>query len=511
MEARTTTSPGLFLHLYFKLPGVADRSVKITAMVHPPAAARVLIVDDDPQERQNLSTKVAALGYAVETAQDGEEALDKLSSSVVDVIVTDLMMPRMDGVQLLKELLARGDVTPTIVLTSFGSVDKAVSIVKDFRAFWYLEKPAQVTVLAPLLERAIRQGNLLNETQRLRRQLGYEGVLEDLIGSSAAMRVVFSGIQLAAPSSASVVITGESGTGKELVAAAIHKLSARSNGPFVPINCAALPETLIESELFGHEKGAFTGALERRAGCFEHANQGTLFLDEIAEMPIAMQAKLLRVLEQSAVRRLGGQREIPVDVRVLAATNRPLLEAIDKKMLREDVYYRLNVFHIELPPLRQRKEDIPALAAAFIRIINKKNDCKVTDLHPDVLWQFMDYSWPGNVRELRNVLERAIIVAREGTVMAGHLSPGFRAAPLHTPPVASAPVPASRDSITVGAGQRLEDVEREYIRLTLKHSRTHREAAGVLGISLRTLHKRLAELKAADALTSTSAAVGAEG
>src|SRR6185437_7744165 len=321
----------------------------------------------------------------------------------------------------------------------------------------------------------------------------------------------FSAIQLAAPSSASVVITGESGTGKELVASAIHRLSPRAAGPFVPVNCAALPETLIESELFGHEKGAFTGALERRAGCFEHANQGTLFLDEIAEMPIAMQAKLLRVLEQSAVRRLGGQREIPVDVRVVTATNRPLLDAIEKKMLREDVYYRLNVFHIELPPLRQRKDDIPALAASFIRSINKKNDCHVTDIHPEVLSQFMDYSWPGNVRELRNVLERAIIVARVGVLMSSHLAPAFRLSPQRTPIPVASPAPAAAppassgpgsravDSITVEAGKSLEEVEKQYIRLTLKHSRTHREAAGILGISLRTLHKRLSELKAADA------------
>jgi transcriptional regulator with PAS, ATPase and Fis domain len=278
------------------------------------------------------------------------------------------------------------------------------------------------------------------------------------------------------------------------------------SGPFVAINCAALPETLIESELFGHEKGAFTGALERRPGCFEHANQGTLFLDEIAEMPITMQPKLLRVLEQSAVRRLGGQREIPVDVRVIAATNRPLLDAIEKKLLREDVYYRLNVFHIELPPLRQRKDDIPALATAFIRGINKKNDCRVTDVHSDVLGMFMDYPWPGNVRELRNVLERAIIVAREGTVMACHLSPGFRVPPSPVPQASKPAAPASlasppiltvADSVTLGAGQRLEEVEKAYIQLTLKHSKTNKEAAGTLGISLRTLHKRLSELKAA--------------
>jgi DNA-binding NtrC family response regulator len=488
-------------------------------MITTPAVSRVLIVDDDPEERQGLSSKVSALGYAVEMASDGEEALDKLRSIVVDVIITDLVMPRMDGVQLLQALLAVGDLTPTIVLTSFGTVDKAVSIVKDYRAFWYMEKPAQLAILAPLLERAIRQKNLLKETERLRRQLGNQGIFEDLVGTSGAMRTVFSAIQQAAPSSASVIITGESGTGKELVASAVHKASPRSAGAFVAINCAALPETLIESELFGHEKGAFTGALERRAGCFEHANQGTLFLDEIAEMPITMQAKLLRVLEQSAVRRLGGQREIPVDVRVVAATNRPLLDAIDKKMLREDVYYRLNVFHIELPPLRQHKEDIPALAATFIRSINKKNDCRVTDLHPEVLDQLMDYSWPGNVRELRNVLERAVIVAREGTVLPGHLSPAVASAqtpqrqqssPAASSPTASSSNSTTKDSITLAVGQQLEDVERAYIRLTLKHARTHREAAAILGISLRTLHKRVSELKAEDSGLALAAVASTE-
>ena len=260
------------------------------------------------------------------------------------------------------------------------------------------------------------------------------------------------------------------------------------------------------------KKAPLPEPLERRAGCFEHANQGTLFLDEIAEMPIAMQPKLLRVLEQSAVRRLGGQREIPVDVRVIAATNRPLAEAIDKKLLREDVYYRLNVFHIELPPLRDRREDIPALSAAFIRTINKKNDCRVTDIHPDVLGQFMDYAWPGNVRELRNVLERAIIVAREGTVLPGHLAPVFRASSTPQRPVSvsvpAMPISSNADSVTLEAGQKLEEVEKAYIQLTLKHARTNKEAAGILGISLRTLHKRLSELKAADSqLNGTSMAI----
>ncbi len=261
-----------------------------------------------------------------------------------------------------------------------------------------------------MLQRAIRFKNLVTETQRLKRQLRYRGELEDLVGASASMRHIFSLIEQVAPTSARVLITGESGTGKELVAAAIHKLSPRAAGPFVAINCAALPESLIESELFGHEKGAFTGAIGTRAGCFEDAHQGTLFLDEIAEMPIAMQAKLLRVLEESKVRRLGGKNEIPVDVRAAqaACTNRPPLEAVEKKFMREDLYYRLNVFQIALPPLRHRLEDIPPIVEAMIRNLNEKGQYRITDLHPEVLAHLMAHSCHGNVRELRTTCSRGL-------------------------------------------------------------------------------------------------------
>src|SRR5579863_3620418 len=336
----------------------------LAASYTPP---RVLVVDDDPQERQDLARIVTALGYAAEVAGDGEEALETLGANPVDAIVTDLMMPRMDGYTLLQTLLSRGDLTPAIVLTGLGSIREAMAIVHDLHAFWFLEKPAQQAILGPLPERAIRQKRLMAETERLQRQLSLHGVLGDMVGTSEPMRQVFSLIQQVAPKTASVLISGESGTGKERAAAAIHKLSARAAGPFIAINCAAIPESLIESELFGHEKGAFTGAVGRQAGCFEHANGGTLFLDEIGEMPMPMQAKLLRVLEESKVRRLGAQREASVDVRVLAATNRPIDEALEKKQLREDLYYRLNVFNILLPPLRHRKEDIPGIAEALIR------------------------------------------------------------------------------------------------------------------------------------------------
>jgi DNA-binding NtrC family response regulator len=463
-------------------------------MLTKSAAARILIVDDDSRERLTISTIVSALGYSGETAEDGEQALEKLGTLPFDVIVTDLMMPRLDGFGLLRQLLERGDLTPAIVLTGFGSIDKAISIVHDLRAFWFLEKPAQSAALATLLERAIRYKRLLAETQRLQRQLSHQGMLDDLVGVSPAIKRVFSLIEQVAPSSAPVLITGESGTGKERVAAAIHRLSSRSTGPFVAVNCAALPENLIESELFGHEKGAFTGAFGRRTGCFEHAHQGTLFLDEIAEMPLAMQAKLLRVLEDSRVRRLGGSAEIPVDVRILAATNRALPEAIEKKLLREDLYYRLNVFNLDLPPLRHRKEDIPILIQSLIRDLNDKHGAHVLDLNPEAFARLMGHSWPGNIRELRNVLERAVIVAREGTILPAHLPPTFH-------------VPADQPSVVVGgeekhtllleAGRPLRDVEKDYIRLTLKQTKNNkRRAAEILGMSVRTLHSRLAELAA---------------
>jgi DNA-binding NtrC family response regulator len=449
--------------------------------------AQILVVEDDACQRSDMAEMVASLGFEVETAGDGQEALAKLAHFPANAILTDLMMPRMDGIALLKELAARGDRTPAIVLTGFGSIDQAISFVHDLKAFWFLEKPVQPGVMRTLLERAVQQSQLLEETDRLNRQLSYQGVLGDLVGESSAMKEIFSLIRQVAPTTASVLITGESGTGKELVARAIHSLSTRSQGPFVAINCAALPETLIESELFGHEKGSFTGAVERRAGCFEQAQNGTLLLDEIGEMPVATQAKLLRVLEESKVRRLGGARDIPISVRVLAATNRPPEKAIESKHLREDLYYRLNVFHIPLPPLRERTQDIPVLAAALIRDMNRKHGSRVTHLSPEVLERFQASSWPGNVRELRNMMERAAILAGEGEIQLHHL-PGAAAPP---PPQVAQQLPPE-DALQVRAGSPMSEIEEAYIRLTLKHTKNNRrQAAELLGICLRTLHSKL--------------------
>jgi len=464
-------------------------------MVPSSASARVLVVDDDQQDRERLAQIIADLGYLCETASDGEGALAKLDAAPVDVIISDLMMPRMDGFELLRTLFERGDLTPAIVLTGAGGVDQAISIVHDLHAFWFLDKPARPAVLATLLERAIQHKSLVKETERLHRQLSQKGFLADLIGVSQPMREIFSLIQQIAPSSASVLITGESGTGKELVASAIHKLSPRVDRPFVAVNCAALPETLIESELFGHEKGAFTGAVGRRAGCFEQANRGTLFLDEIGDMPMAMQPRLLRALQESTIRRLGATSEVAVDVRVLAATNKSLPELIQSKMFREDLFYRLNVFQIAIPPLRDRKDDIPPLTEAIIRDLNRKHDYQVTDIHPAALERLSEYSWPGNVRELRNVLERSLITAREGTLLPGHLPRTFGMSGA-IPAAAEAPL-VSGNAISVEAGRPLSEVEKAYIQLTLKSTGNNKKrAAQILGISLRTLHSRVTEFAA---------------
>ncbi|MCU1237851.1 MAG: two component, sigma54 specific, transcriptional regulator, Fis family [Candidatus Solibacter sp.] len=472
--------------------------------------ANILVVEDDAQQRSDLAEIVRSLGYQVTTAADGLEALSKLATMPASAILTDLVMPRMDGVALLKELAVRGDRTPTVVLTGFGSVDQAISFVHDLKAFWFLEKPLQPGVVRTLLERAIQQNELVKEAERLHSQLSYQGILGDLVGDSACMKEVFSIIRQVAPTSASVLISGESGTGKELVARAIHTLSSRSAGPFVAVNCAALPESLMESELFGHEKGAFTGAVERRAGCFEQAQNGTLLLDEIGDMPIGTQAKLLRVIEESKVRRLGATKDIPIAVRVLAATNRAPEAAVQNKLLREDLYYRLNVFHISLPPLRDRKQDIPSIATAMIRDLNRKHGCRVTHLNQDVLAYFAAGSWPGNVRELRNQVERAVIMAGEGEIQLRHL-PGMATPP--KPAVAaeaSAAPPVKQEGVLqMPVGLKMSEVEENYLRLTLKHTGNNKKrAAELLGLCLRTLHNKLQSYESGKAKTAVAATDG---
>ena len=461
---------------------------------------RVLIVDDEPSQRSGLAAMVAAWGMTPETAAEGNAALEALSHNAADVILTDLSMPGLDGFGFLDKLREMGDMPPTIVLTAFGNIETAVKTVHELGAFWFLEKPIQPKTLEVLVRRAAEHARLRAEKRTLLRRLGYKGTLGELVGASPRMMEIFSLLQQAGPSKACVLITGESGTGKELVARTIHDLSPRREGPFIAINCAALPETLIESELFGHEKGSFTGASERRAGCFEVAQHGTLLLDEIGEMPMPTQAKLLRILEDSKVRRLGGRAEFEVDVRVVAATNKAPDEALRGGHLREDLFYRLNVFHVHLPPLRERKEDISRIAEALIGDLNRKHECRVSDIAPDVLLALERHNWPGNVRELRNVLERAVILAGEGTIELKHI-PAFLQTRTALVAAAGAGSAATAqegaegpDSVRFSIGTTVEEAEKGLILRTLEHTRNNKtRAAEILGISLKTLHNKLKE------------------
>ena len=462
-----------------------------------PQAIKVLIIDDEASQRSGLAAMVSAWGMTPETAAEGEEALEKLGEFPADVILTDLNMPGLDGFGFLERLRDKGDMPPVIVLTAYGNMETAVKTVHELGAYWFLEKPIQPGALEVLLRRAGSHAGLREEKRTLERQLGYKGTLGEMVGRAPKMQEIFTILQQAGPSKACVLVTGESGTGKEVVARTIHALSSRRQGPFVAINCAALPETLIESELFGHEKGSFTGASERRAGCFELAQHGTLLLDEIGEMPMSTQAKLLRILEDSKVRRLGGKSEFEVDVRLIAATNKVPEEAVRGGHLREDLYYRLNVFHVHLPPLRDRMEDIPAIASALIGDLNRKHECKVTDLSAAVVSALMRHNWPGNVRELRNVLERAVIVTGEGTVEVRHLPAflqtqgGGAAASATTAQAVTADDP---ETIRFRVGTTVDEAEKGLILRTLEHTGNNKtRAAEILGISLKTLHNKLKE------------------
>ena len=448
-------------------------------------STHILVVEDDSVQRSDLAEIVRSFGYQVTTAGDGLEALSTLARLPASAILTDLMMPRMDGIALLKELAARGDRTPTVVLTGFGSIDQAISVVHDLKAFWFLEKPLQPGVVRTLLERAVQQNRLAMEAERLNSQLSYQGVLGDLVGDSMCMKEIFSLIRQVAPTTASVLISGESGTGKELVARAIHTLSRRSTGPFVAVNCAALPESLMESELFGHEKGAFTGANERRIGRFEQADGGTLFLDEIGEIDATTQVKLLRVLGERTFERVGANKTIAVDVRLIAATNKPLPAMVKAGTFREDLYFRLRVVELWLPPLRERPGDVPLLALHFLKEVATEYGRPVTDFTVDALQALMNYAWPANVRELRNAIEGAVALCRGDKITLRDLPPNVRGAALAIPA-------AGGRSVLEQPTLTLEEAERQLIIRALQETKGNRTlAAKNLGVSRRTLHRKL--------------------
>src|SRR6187455_1284660 len=395
-------------------------------------AERVLIVEDDTSARVGLEQLVKSWGFLAESAGDGEEALSKVTSFRPAIVISDLVMPRLDGLGLLRALQSQGADVITLLLTAQGTVETAVEAMKE-GAYDYLTKPVDIQRLKILLDKIVERQETLREVKSLRRQLREHGTFGTMIGNSPEMRKIYQVIEQAAPTSASVLITGESGTGKELVAQTIHQLSPRAGFPFVAINCAAIPETLLESEIFGHEKGAFTGASDRRAGCFELADRGTLFLDEIGEMTPTTQVKLLRVLQERKFRRLGGRAEQSVDVRVIAATNVEPQEAVQAGKLREDLFYRLNVFAFRLPPLRERKEDLPLLVQSFINEFNTRNQKSIAGVDHQAMRVLEQHSWPGNVREVKNVIERATILAGGPFIEPQHLPPSLSEAP-PTPP-----------------------------------------------------------------------------
>ena len=456
-----------------------------SAQVESAVAERVLIVEDDAAARTGLEQLLRNWGFIAESAADGEEALQKVTSFRPAIVISDLVMPRMDGLELLRTLQSQGADVITLLLTAQGTVDTAVEAMKE-GAYDYLTKPVDLQRLKILLDKIVERQSTLREVKVLRRQLREYGAFGSLVGNSPEMRKLYRVVEQAAPTAASVLITGESGTGKELVAQTIHHLSPRNGFPFVAINCAAIPETLLESEIFGHEKGAFTGAADRRQGCFELADRGTLFLDEIGEMTPATQVKLLRVLQERTFRRLGGRNEQSVDVRVIAATNIDPAEAVQKGKLREDLYYRLNVFALGLPPLRERKDDLALLIQAFITEFNARNQKSIAGVDREAMRLLEQYAWPGNVRELRNVIERAIILA-----------PGPFIEPRHLPPPLTEEPPAEqRPQVALGPGTTVEEAERRLIMMTLEHTRDNKtRAAEILGISLKTLHNKLNRLR----------------
>jgi DNA-binding NtrC family response regulator len=439
----------------------------------------ILIVDDEKNSREGLE-RALRRSYEVLTAENGARALDLLASNPVDAMVSDVRMPGMDGLTLLQRALARTPQPVCIILTAYGTIEMAVEAMRR-GAYDFMTKPINLDRLDILLKRALHARDVETENRQLREQLDSKFGLAQIIGQSPVMQEVFETIKQVAASRATVLIQGESGTGKELVARAIHQLSPRAKGPFVAVHCAALSTNLLESELFGHERGAFTGATERRPGRFELADGGTLFLDEISEIDPSVQVKILRVLEERRFERVGGRETLDVDVRLVAATNRDLKKEVEQGRFREDLFFRLYVVVLTLPPLRDRTGDIPLLVQHFMRHFAKENNKEIEGLTPEAVDQLASYAWPGNVRELRNTLERMIVMARGNRLTVRDLPAGIREQ-------------ATGSTASAGGGLSLEQTEKQLIQRALKvHGGNRTKAASDLGISRRTLHRKLNE------------------
>jgi two-component system response regulator HydG len=446
--------------------------------------ATLLVADDDPGLRESLERTLTREGYSVVLASDGRAALERVQAGGIDLIVTDLRMPGLTGLELLRAAKAIMPDVDVILLTAFGTVEEAVKAMKD-GAYDFLTKPFRREQLIKLIDKALERRDLIEQNRALKKQLEDLRAKGQMIGASPTWRRMMTLVEQVADSSATILIQGESGTGKELVARTIHERSARRNGPFVAVNCAALPETLLESELFGYEKGAFTGAAGRKEGRFELASGGTLFLDEVADLSLVTQPKILRVLQEGEFERLGGTRTIQVDVRIVAATNRDLSEMVKDKRFREDLYYRLNVITVRVPPLREHPEDIRLLAQHYLRVYSAKNGRQLEGFSNEAIARLESYAWPGNVRELENLVERSVLLARKDRIDAEDLPEEVMG--VKRPP---------RDAILELVGTPLADIEERLLDETLRITGGNKtQAAELLGIDVRTVARKLERRK----------------
>jgi two-component system response regulator PilR (NtrC family) len=449
------------------------------------ADAKILVVDDERSMRELLAITLRQDGYDVAVADSGETAMAALQADTYDLVITDLRMRHVDGLGVLRSAKELSPQAVVLVVTAYASTETAVEAMK-LGAYDYITKPFKLDEIRLTIEKALERKRLADENQALKRQLRRERGFENFVGKTRKMLDVFDTIRKAADSTSTVMITGESGTGKELVAQAIHHESARRNAPFVSVNCGAIPEGLMESELFGHVKGAFTGAVASTPGLFAAAEGGTLFLDEITEVSHAVQVKLLRAIQEREVRRVGDTRDVKVDVRIIAASNRDVGRAVADGILREDLFYRLNVIPIHLPPLRERREDIPALVAHFLQKLSHELGRKMTGLTPEALAMLERYHWPGNVRELENIIERAIVLGN-GDVIGTDALPAYLVTPAETPDV---PVDLPPSGLNLDAV--LDRIEERYIRAALERTGgVQTRAAELLGLSFRQFRYKL--------------------
>lgn len=443
----------------------------------------ILIVDDEKNIRNGLAMAMELEGYETLTAEDGAEAWSLMGKKDVDLVITDLRMPNLSGEQLLQKINSAYPRLPVLILTGHGTIETAVDAMRK-GAIDFFTKPVELDRLSLVVKKALSTTDLYAEHERLKAEvatLKARNRYDRIVGKSQKMVSLMETVAQVAPTRASVLITGESGVGKELVADAIHELSNRSKGPFIKVHCAALSASLLESELFGHEKGSFTGAVSQKKGRFELADGGTIFLDEIGEIDAATQVKLLRVLQEKEFERVGGEKSITVDVRVVCATNRDLLKEIEKGNFREDLYYRLNVVHFDVPPLRERKDDIPLLMTTFLTQFNQENDKKIEGFSNGAKKALLSYEWPGNIRELRNSIESAVVLSRSSVIEADDLPPAIRLAD-------------NSAQLSLDVGITLAEAEKQLIMSTLVMSGGNKtKAAEILGIGRKTLHRKLQE------------------